>query len=297
MKILNFGSCNIDIVYDVDHIVRPGETISAESVEYFVGGKGLNQSVALANAGAEVYHAGCIGADGEILRSFMEKSGVKLDYLRVTDDKSGQATIQVDKNGENAIFLYKGANHGITKEYIDSVLSDFSEGDFLVVQNEINNVGYIVEKAHERGMKIVFNPAPFNEDTTEIDLSKLYCIIPNETECAGYSGSEDYKAFADFIRKNHPDLKAVVTLGKEGCVYIDKNNEILQPAYSVKAVDTTAAGDTFVGYYVAEISRGKEPCEAIKTACAASAITVSRKGAAPSIPEYDEVAGFINNQI
>lgn len=294
MKILNFGSCNIDIVCGVDHIVRPGETISADTVEHFVGGKGLNQSVALANAGAEVYHAGCIGKDGDILRSFMENAGVNLKYLRVTDGKSGQATIQVDKNGENAIFLYKGANHEITQEYADSVLADFSDGDFLVIQNEINNVEYIVEKAHERGMKIIFNPAPFNENASEIDLSKLYCIIPNETECAGYSGSEDYKAFADFIREKHPDLKAVVTLGKEGCVYIDRNNEILQPAYSVKAVDTTAAGDTFVGYFVAEISRGKEPYEAIKTACAASAITVSRKGAAPSIPKLDEVIKFIN---
>ena len=119
MKILNFGSCNIDIVCSVEHIVRPGETISADTVEHFVGGKGLNQSVALANAGADIYHAGCIGADGEILRSFMEKKGVNLKYLRTTQGKSGQAIIQVDKNGENAIFLYKGANHEITKEYID----------------------------------------------------------------------------------------------------------------------------------------------------------------------------------
>ena len=294
MKILNFGSCNIDIVCSVDHIVRPGETVSAASVEYFVGGKGLNQSVALANAGAEVYHAGCIGKDGEILRSFMENAGVNLKYLRVTDGKSGQATIQVDKNGENAIFLYKGANHEITQEYADSVLEDFSDGDFLVLQNEINNVKYIVEKAYGRGMKIFFNPAPFNEVAENIDLSKLYCIIPNETECSGYVGSEGYEPFADFIRNNYPDLTAVITLGKDGCVYIDKDNEIIQSAYSVRAVDTTAAGDTFVGYFVAELSRGKSPRDAVKTACAAAAITVSRKGAAPSIPKYDEVTAFLS---
>ncbi len=293
MKILNFGSCNIDIVCGVDHIVRPGETISAHSIENFVGGKGLNQSVALANAGAEVYHAGCIGADGTDLRSFMEKAGVNLKYLHVTDGKTGQATIQVDKNGENAIFLYAGANYAITKEYIDSVLCDFSEGDYLVLQNEINNVDYIVEKAYERGMRIAFNPAPFNEAAANVDLSKLCFIIPNSIESAGYSGSQDYKAFAELIREKYSDLKAVVTLGKEGCVYLDKDTEILQPAYSVNAVDTTAAGDTFVGYFVAEISRGKEPCEAIKTACAASAITVSRKGAAPSIPKLDEVKNIL----
>lgn len=294
MKILNFGSCNIDIVCSVDHIVRPGETISASGIEYFVGGKGLNQSVALANAGAEVYHAGCIGTDGDILRSFMENAGVNLEYLRITEGKSGQATIQVDKNGENAIFLYAGANHEITENYVDSVLSDFSHGDFLVLQNEINNVEYIVEKAYDRGMKIIFNPAPFNDVAAKISLSKLYCIIPNETECSGYVGSENYKAFAGFIREKYPDLKAVITLGKDGCAYIDKDNEIIQPAYSVNAVDTTAAGDTFVGYFVAEMSRGKDPRDAIRTACAASAITVSRKGAAPSIPEYDEVIAFLN---
>ena len=293
MRILNFGSCNIDIVCGVDHIVRPGETISAESVEYFVGGKGLNQSVALANAGAEVYHAGCVGADGEILRSFMENAGVNLKYLRVTDGKSGQATIQVDRNGENAIFLYKGANHEITKDHVDSVLSDFSSEDFLVLQNEINNVEYIIEKACERGMKIFFNPAPFNDVAAKINLSKLYCIIPNETECSGYSGSDDYKAFAKLVREKYPGLIAVITLGKEGCVCIDRDNEIRQPAYSAKTVDTTAAGDTFVGYFVAEISRGKEISEALKTACAAAAITVSRKGAAPSIPKYDEVTDLI----
>ncbi len=295
MKILNFGSCNIDIVCGVDHIVRPGETISADSVEHFVGGKGLNQSVALANAGVQVYHAGCIGADGEILCSFIENAGVNLKYLRVTEGKSGQAIIQVDKNGENAIFLYKGANHEITKDYVDFVLSDFSEGDFLVIQNEINNVEYIVDKAYDKGMKIFFNPAPFNEVAANVDLSKLYCIIPNAIESAGYSGSEDPEAFVRLIGNEYPNLSAVITLGKDGCVFIDRNNEIRQSAFEVKPVDTTAAGDTFVGYFVAEISRGKKPCDAIKTACAASAITVSRKGAAPSIPKYNEVIEFIKD--
>ena len=154
---------------------------------------------------------------------------------------------------------------------------------------------YIAEKAYEKGLRIVFNPAPFNEAAAKLNLSKLFCIIPNSIESSGYSGSEDYKAFASLIREKYPDLTAVVTLGKEGCVYLDKDNELIQPAYSVKAVDTTAAGDTFVGYFVAEISRGKTPAEAIKTACAASAITVSRKGAAPSIPKLDEVIEFLNS--
>ncbi len=289
MKILNFGSCNIDIVYTVDHIVRPGETISVDNIETFVGGKGLNQSVALANAGAKVYHAGCIGSDGAILSDFMQSAGVDLTYLRVADIKTGQATIQVDKNGENAIFLYAGANHAITEKYVDSVLSNFAEGDFLLLQNEINNIDYIIDKAYERGMKIFFNPAPFNKIAAGIDLNKLYCIIPNEIESSGYTGREDYNAFVELIKNSYPNLRAVVTLGKRGCVYIDEENILYQSAFNVEAVDTTAAGDTFVGYFIAQISAGKSVKEAIKTACAASAVTVSRKGAAPSIPIIDEV--------
>lgn len=292
MKILNFGSCNIDIVYSVDHIVRAGETISVNGIETFVGGKGLNQSVALANAGAEVYHAGCIGNDGGILSDFMSAAGVDLSYLNISSTKTGQAIIQVDKSGENAIFLYPGANHEITEAYVDRVLSDFGEGDFLLVQNEINNIGYIIDKAHERGMRVFFNPAPFNETAAGVDLNKLYCIIPNEIECAGYTGTNGYEAFADLIKNRYPDLRAVVTLGKRGCVYIDKDNILNQNAFDVEAVDTTAAGDTFVGYFIAQISRGISAKEAIKTACAASAITVSRKGAAPSIPKIDEVEKF-----
>lgn len=293
MKILNFGSCNIDIVCSLDHIVKPGETLSAHSVEMFVGGKGLNQSVALANAGSKVYHAGCIGSDGSVLSDFMLNAGVDLSYLRVVDEKTGQATIQVDKNGENAIFLYAGANNAVTEEYVDSVLSNFGKGDFLLLQNEINNISYIIDKAYDRGMKIFLNPAPFNKNVADIDLNKLYCIIPNEIESSGYTGSDGYKAFADLIRSKYPNLRAVVTLGKRGSVYIDAETIHIQKAYTVNAVDTTAAGDTFVGYFVAEISRGKAPHEAINVASAASALTVSRKGAAPSIPTLDEVTAFL----
>lgn len=296
MKILNFGSCNIDIVYNVDHIVRAGETISVNSIETFVGGKGLNQSVALANAGAMVYHAGCIGNDGGLLSEFMRTAGVDLNYLQVNDTKTGQAIIQVDKSGENAIFLYPGANHEITEAYVDKVLEYFNCGDFLLLQNEINNIEYIIDKAYEKGMRIFFNPAPFNEKAAAIDLNKLYCIIPNEIECSGYTGTNGIDAFADLIKNRYPKLRAVVTLGKRGCVYIDSENILHQSAFNVDAVDTTAAGDTFVGYFIAQIGTGKTVQDAIKTACASSAITVSRKGAAPSIPNINEVEDFMNKK-
>ena len=145
MQILNFGSCNIDSVYAVDHILRPGETISATSVASFPGGKGLNQSIALARAGAAVYHAGCIGKDGGMLLDCMHESGVDTRYLRTVDDKTGLAIIQVDKNAENAIVIYSGANGRITKEHIDTVLENFHEGDLMLAQNEISELPYLIE--------------------------------------------------------------------------------------------------------------------------------------------------------
>lgn len=290
MKILNFGSCNIDLVYSLDHIVKEGETISADTMRTFVGGKGLNQSVALAKANADVYHAGCIGADGEQLKAFMVKAGVDVTHLKTVNEGTGHAIIQVDKNGENSIVLFSGANHGITTEHIDEVLSHFGEGDFLVLQNEINNLPYIVSRAAEKKMKIVLNPAPFTESIRELPLNALYCLIVNEVEAAALSGCDDTDGFAAFLKEKYPQLRVVVTLGKRGSMYLCDDVKIRQPAFAAEVVDTTAAGDTFVGYFVAELSREKAIAEALRTASMASAITVSRAGAAPSIPPLEEVS-------
>lgn len=295
MKILNFGSCNIDSVYTLSHIVRPGETLSVDAFEQFVGGKGLNQSVALANAGVKVYHAGLIGDDGGMLRAFLEKAGVDTRYLRVVPQKTGQAIIQVDQSGENCIFLYAGANHAFTESYVDEVLSDFGEGDLLLLQNEINLLPYIVDAAFARGIRIVLNPAPFHAALKKIDLEKLAYIIPNEIEAAGFTDAADPEAFVSLIREKYPHLRAVVTLGKRGSMYIDSDRTCRQEIYPAKTVDTTAAGDTFVGYFVAEISRGETPETALKAASAAASITVSRKGAAPSIPLREEVQKVLEN--
>lgn len=291
MKILNFGSCNIDSVYSLDHIVRAGETISAETMQKFVGGKGLNQSVALANAGIKVYHAGCIGSDGKILTDFMENAGINLTYLKTVNQISGQAIIQVDKNGENSIMLFPGANHCITTEYVDEVLSCFGEGDYLVLQNEINNLEYIINRASEVGMKIILNPAPFTKNIHTIGLEKIFCLIVNEIEAEGLSGAKGVEEFSAFLSDKFPKLSAVITLGQKGSVYISGETKIRQPAFEVAAVDTTAAGDTFSGYFIAELIRGKNPADALRTASIAAAITVSRSGAAPSIPTLKEVEG------
>ena len=139
MKVLNFGSLNIDYVYDVDNFVRKGETISSKALKVFCGGKGLNQWVALARGGAEVYQAGMIGKDGQFLLDLLKEVGVNIDNIVIRDDiRTGNAIIQRDKSGDNCIILFAGANRSITKDYVDKVLSGFKEGDYIVLQNEIS---------------------------------------------------------------------------------------------------------------------------------------------------------------
>ncbi len=296
MRILNFGSCNIDFVYSVDNMVNPGETISAKCVEKFPGGKGLNQSIACARAGIPVFHAGNIGGDGVFLREVMESSGVDTRYLKITDTLTGHAIIQVTPNGENSIIVYGGANEEITKEYVDEVMINFSENDFLILQNEISEIPYIVEKAFEIGMKIVLNPSPFNDRIKIIDFDRISYLILNEHEAESLSGKTEKEGFIKWCRKNHPDIKVILTLGKQGSIYFDKDVEIAQDAYKVNAVDTTAAGDTFTGFFFASICKGETPQNALKIASMASAISVTKKGAASSIPTIDDVLDKINSR-
>lgn len=289
MKILNFGSCNIDYVYSLDHIVHAGETETTYKLETFPGGKGLNQSIAAAKAGAEVYHAGCVGNDGGMLTDILSASGVDVSYMKTVEGKNGHAIIQVSSEGENSIFLYPGSNEMITKEFVDQVLENFSPQDILLLQNEISNVEYIIEQAYKKGICIALNPSPINETIKRIDFNKLSYVILNEVEAKEISGCEDPEESLVFFKKHYPNLKVMLTLGKKGCVYMDSVCELHQPAFQVKAVDTTAAGDTFTGYFVAEIAKDTDYAEVLKIATAASAIAVSRNGAAPSIPERNEV--------
>ena len=193
MKILNFGSINIDIFFRVEHIVRPGETISSESIEKRAGGKGLNQSVALAKVSDSVYHAGSIGTDGNFLIEEMENFGVDTSLLKKSDKLTGNAIIQVDDKGENSIVLYKGANFDNSESYVDEVLSHFEKDDILVLQNEINCMPYIVNKAYENGLKIVLNPSPITDEIEKIDLDKIDLLLVNETEAKALAKVSDAK--------------------------------------------------------------------------------------------------------
>lgn len=298
MRVLCFGSLNIDYTYKVDHFVGKGETLSSESLQVFSGGKGLNQSIALAKAGADTYHAGAIGEDGRFLLKIMEDAGVHTEYVaELPDVRTGNAIIQNDREGDNCILLYGGANQAVTQEQVDEVLSHFQAGDFLVLQNEINELEYIVRKAHEKKMKIVLNPSPMNEKVTALPLDFVDYFMLNEVEAGQILGRAvqdgyDGEALASALLARFPDAAVVLTLGGDGSVYMNREKTIRQPVYKVKAVDTTAAGDTFTGFFIGGIMNGLTVNEAMDQASRAAAIAVTRQGAAPSIPLLEEVKQF-----
>jgi len=289
MKVLNIGSMNLDLVYSVDHIVQPGETEASFALDTFLGGKGLNQSMALAKAGVEVYQGGMIGEDGQVFVDACKEYGVRADYIRTVPGKSGHAVIQRDKNAQNCILLYGGANQMLTEEYVDSVLADFGAGDILLLQNEVNQMPYIVEKAYERGMQIALNPSPFNEKLDAVDMAKISFFLMNEVEGNQITGLTDPDQIIAEMLNRFPKAKIVLTLGKDGAVYADAEQKHFQPIFKVQAVDTTAAGDTFTGYFLAGLLDGMAVPEILKMSAKASSIAVTREGAVPSIPYRKEV--------
>lgn len=289
MKVLNFGSLNLDLVYAIHHIVKAGETFAADRMDKFPGGKGLNQSVALAKAGAPVLHAGNIGTDGKLLEETLSAAGVDTGFIRITDVPTGHAIIQVDRAGENSIILYPGANHCVTSKQIDEVLAGFEAGDYLILQNEINLVGEMIEKAFRKGMNIVLNPSPMDEKILQLPLDKVTYFLLNEVEGAAITGEPQPEKILDSLKMRFPQAKIVLTLGGSGSVYMDNKEKIFQNIYRVNVVDTTAAGDTFTGFFIGSLLRGQTPAQALDIAARASAIAVSRKGASPSVPTWDEV--------
>ncbi len=289
MKVLNFGSLNYDYVYKVQHMVQAGETISSEKMNVFCGGKGLNQSIALAKAGVPVYHAGAVGDDGDALLNECHINGVNTKYIRKVSGKSGHAIIQVDSQGQNCILLFDGANRKQTRTHIDQVLDDFEAGDILLLQNEINELGYLIDRAYEKKMVVIMNPSPFNDRLKECDWNKLSIFLINEIEGAQITGSDQSEEILNVLKKMYPRAKVVLTLGADGCIYQDGEQRIYQPCFPVKAVDTTAAGDTFTGYFIASLLEDCRLEDGLKKAAKAASIAVSREGAAPSIPEKEEV--------
>ena len=296
-KVLCFGSLNIDYTYKVDHFVQKGETISSQGLQVFSGGKGLNQSTALAKAGVEIYHAGAVGRDGEFLLEQLRDVGVHTENVAVlTEVRSGNAIIQNDAEGDNCIILYGGANQAVTREQADAVIGKFSAGDYIILQNEISELAYIMETAHKKGMRIVLNPSPMNDKILALPLEKVDLLMLNEVEAGQILGTDetDGDVLMEKLLKRFPEMKFVLTLGSQGSIYGDKRQKIKQSAYRVKAVDTTAAGDTFTGFFIGSLVKGLSVEQAMDIASRASAIAVTRAGAAPSIPTWDEVEAIKN---
>lgn len=289
MKVLNFGSLNLDYVYQVESILIPGETQASRDRQTFCGGKGLNQSIALAKAGIPVYHAGLIGDGGEILLETCKENNVNTEFIRRIPGPCGHTVIQVDKDGQNCILLFGGANRSITREFVDEVLAAFDKGDIILLQNEVNELDYIIDRAYEKGMMIILNPSPYDDKLKSCDMSKVSLFLVNEIEGYQITGEKGPEKILAAVKEKYPSAKIVLTLGGDGSVYQDETGVYHQGIFKVKAVDTTAAGDTFTGYFISSIIDGMPVREGLEMAAKASAIAVSRPGATASIPLRQEV--------
>jgi len=286
MKILNFGSINIDYVYEVENFVKSGETIPSKNFQTFLGGKGLNQSVALAHAGAKVYHAGNIKTKDNFIIEELKKWNVNTKYINEIEESTGHAIIQINKDGENSIIIHGGANRKITSSQIDFILDDFENKDILLLQNEINKIPEIINKASEKGMKIFFNPAPMTNEVSTYPIGLIDCLIVNETEANKLTGiKDDPKEIITSIQKKYSKTGILLTLGEKGSIYSYKNLLKMCKAKKVQAVDTTAAGDTFIGYFLSNFSNEKKIEDCLEIASKASSICVTKKGGAISIPK------------
>jgi ribokinase len=290
MRVLNFGSLNFDHLYEVEHFVQPGETITSDKYQLFCGGKGLNQSIALSNAGAKVFHAGKVGQDGKSLIARLITAGVDTTFIEIAESgPSGHAMIQVDKNGQNSIIIHGGTNQDIRKEDIKRVLDHFTSEDCLLLQNEISCISEIIGQAKNKGLTIFLNPAPMDKKVLGYPLDKVDYFIINEIEGRELTGETKPEAIIETMHKRFPQSATILTLGEKGVIYSDHQTKISIPAEKVTPVDTTAAGDTFIGFFIAQMIEGQTVENCLRIASHASAICVTRIGAADSIPLSDEV--------
>lgn len=294
------GSLNMDLIVKVADLPKTGETIMAKGFYTAPGGKGANQAAALARMGAEVAMIGRVGGDqyGEMLLNSLKEEGVDLEYLAI-DEKAatGIALITVEDNGQNTIVVHAGANGLLLSEEVESATALIKKSEVLVAQLEtpISSVELAFEIAKKYGVLTILNPAPAREVESKFWRSIDY-LIPNETELAFISGEpvntiEQVKTAAKVLLAKGAK-RIIVTLGEQGAIYIDSNTFFHVPAPRVKAVDATAAGDTFVAAFAVKISEGEEIREAITFACHAGALTTTKVGALPSIPFRKEVEDF-----
>ena len=237
-------------------------------------------------AGAQVWPAVAVGRNsGTPLLALLADSGVTTYFVSKPYGLSGPTILPVAKHGQHCILLFGGSNQEFTPGQVDETLAHFEESDILLLQNEINGLAGLIKKAAEKGMKIYLNPSPVTGELLELPLELVDCFILNEIEGADICGQEaKEEEIPQLLHEKYPRAVILLTLGSRGCIYYDGENRYEQPAFCVEAVDTTAAGDTFTGYFIASAVKGNSVPDALLKAAKAAAITVMGKGAAPSIP-------------
>ena len=288
-KIINFGSINIDHVYRVPHLVKPGETLSSLDLVTGLGGKGANQSVAIARAGVSVAHVGRVFKGDTWAVALLASTGVDTDNIALIEGASGHAIIQVDDQGENAIVLHGGANQSFSIADIESALNHNQQARYLLMQNETNLLAETFELAQAKGIKIVLNPAPMTDNIKDLPLAKLDTLIVNRGEAETLCGAADIDQMTQQMAALAPQTRVVVTLGGDGAMLLANGEVTHMNSPSVDVVDTTGAGDTFVGYFLAGVAEGMNDHDALQRACLAGSIAVTRQGAITAIPDRSEV--------
>jgi len=311
VTVYNFGSINIDYVYRVKRFVQPGETLASESLETVLGGKGANQSVALARAGAKVKHLGRISRSDQWAVDALTEFGVDCSGVETIEAPSGHAIIQVDAHGENAIVLHGGANQSFDAESLAALLNDAQPGDWLLLQNECNALAEAFAIGLEKKLNIAFNPAPMSDSVASLPLQHCQVLILNEVEALQLANQPDAAtgkpaatgehrmanaALHNALQARYPDCLIVLTLGSKGAVLLHDNQSVHVDASQVEVVDSTGAGDTFVGYFLSGLLDKLTPEQALKRACAAGALAVTVAGATPGIPSLAAVEAFIEGK-
>ena len=289
-NILVVGSVNMDYTIYVNSFPNPGETIYGNRRFVQLGGKGANQAVAIANSGKVKCRFICAKGndnDGDQIKPLLERDNLVIDIKEKKNSPTGNATILVDSNSENQIVIISGANGELSPKDID--LSLIEEADYIVLQNEISEETnlYVMREANRLNKVVVYNPAPYRPVDNSIFAYVDY-FVPNKIELSHYSHTNDIKKGIETMI-NYGVKNIIVTLGTEGSLFKNNNQEIKVSACKVKAVDTVAAGDTYVGYFVSSLAAGYSVKEAMEYASKASSITVSRKGSIVSIPFGKEI--------
>jgi ribokinase len=285
MAIYNLGSINRDLIYQVGHLPEAGETLIADNLFRTLGGKGLNQSVAAVRAGAEVVHIGAVGQDDNAIMAELTDLGMNTDAIACTDQPTGHATINVDRDGENAIVLLQGANINHSKDAIASALSQISHADILLLQNETNGQQFAAMLAQKKSATVIYSAAPFDAKAVQRVIDHVSILVMNAVE------ADQLKAALDIDLADLPVSTVIITKGANGADWLDvaSGDVIHCPAHPAEAIDTTGAGDTFIGYVAAALSVGHSPQKAMQFGSFAAALMVSRQGTAAVIPTKSEV--------